>query len=317
MRSRASRASIALVIVTVVLSGFAVGSHFVRLDGVQASASAHTNSSPVTLRGNVRQIAALQDYPDAQGATYRDLARFPIPLTNVTYYVVHGTVINGQTKFTYEFAANRHDAGSAFAGGAAIAVNLAKHTQLVAVGIPTASEQTRLARRVGTAQGQTAPRLNGAAMSDAHGALALVGPLRVNASGYRRAAMDTVWYDPFSVQITEVTTDIAWSYNGSSVYNVGGWDGIWRNQTSGWYTRYWYGNTYVPSDNSYARQITYAQFENDIFCRDHGRGTHYTTTTYDPNMITGQKDGNYYGNVTTWYSDSCFTLWYAWGTYTF
>jgi hypothetical protein len=121
--------------------------------------------------------------------------------------------------------------------------------------------------------------------------------------------MSTSWYDPFGIGVTSVTTDVAWNYNGSSVYNVGGWDSIWRNQTSGWYTNYWYGNTYVPSDNSYARQITYAKFENDIFCRDRGLGTHYTTTTYNPNMITGNKDGTYYGNVTTWYSDSCLALW--------
>lgn len=306
------RVTISLVIVTLMLSGFAVGSHVVRLTGAAASASTHTKS-PVTIRGNVRQLASPQDYPDAQGATYRDLVRAPIPLTNISYYVVYGTVIDGQTKFTYDVAGNGHDAGSTFAGGAAIAVNLAKHTQLIAVGIPTASEQTRLAQRVGAVQGQAT---NGTAMSNTHSALAL-GALKVNTSGYRRAAMDTTWYDPVSIPVTEVTTDIAWSYNGSSVYNVGGWDGIWRNQTSGWYTKYWYGNTYVPSDNSYARQISYAKFENDIFCRDRGLGTHYTTTTYDPNMITGQKDGNYYGNVTTWYSDSCFSLWYAWGTYTF
>src|SRR5262249_51357737 len=153
-------------------------------DGAQASASARTNSSPVTIRGNVRQIAAPQDYPDAQGATYRDLARFPLPLTNITYYVVRGAVINGQTKFTYDVVGNRHDAGSAFASGAVIAVNLAKHTQLVAVGIPTAAEQTRLAQRVGTVHGQTAQRPSGVAMANARNALAL-GSLQVNASGYR------------------------------------------------------------------------------------------------------------------------------------
>lgn len=309
------RVSIALVIVTLMLSGFAVGSHFVRLTGAAASASTHTNS-PVTIRGNVRQIASPQEYPDAQGATYRDLVRAPIPLTNISYYVVYGTAVNGQTKSTFELVGNRTGAGSTFAGAAVIAVNLAKHTELVAVGIPTASEQTRLAQRVGTAQGQTATRFNDATMPNTHSALAL-GALQVNASGYRRAAMDTQYLDQVGAKLTEVITDVAWSYNGSSVYNVGGWDSIWRNQFSGWYTNYWYGNTYVPSDNSYARQITYAKFENDIFCRDKGLGTHYTTATYDPNMITGQKDGTYYGNVTSWYSDSCLPLWRYFYAYSF
>jgi hypothetical protein len=301
-----SRALMALVILTVLLSGFALGSHVVRLTGAQASASARTNA-PVTIRGNVRQLASPQDYPDAQGATYRDLVRAPIPLTNITYYVVYGTVINGQTKSTFDLVGNRSGAGSTFVGAAVVAVNLAKHTELVAVGIPNASEQTRIAQGVGTAQGPTATRFNGAAMPNTHSALAL-GAFKVNASGSRRAAMVTRYLDPVGATLTEVISDVAWSYNGSSVYNVGGWDSIWRNQFSGWYTKYWYGNTYVPSDNSYARQITYAQFENDIFCRDRGLGTHYTTATYDPNMITGQKDGTYIGHITSWYSDSCFPL---------
>lgn len=135
----------------------------------------------------------------------------PLQFTNTRYFIVKGHLgPDGEYRYPFKVKA---DAGVRV-GGIELAINLTDHTQLIAVGIPTAASSVALQQRAGI----SGPQYPQQTSSMSATATTSTAPLHL------------IWKDPVNIWVAEVLTDLRYSWDGLQVSNC-----AWQDRWERWY----------------------------------------------------------------------------------
>jgi hypothetical protein len=209
----------------------------------QAAPTRAATKPPFSVTGTVVRVASPAVY-DAQGALV-DTSQVMLQLTNVQYFVVTGTLVNGEYQYPYRVNA----APGVVVGGIELADNHQAHTQLIAVGIPTATSAAAVDRHsIGLAPSSSSSSISPSTYSG-------------------DAPLHLIWYDPAHIWLVQVYDILHWQYDFLHVYFSSyndyeqlvwqdGWHTDWENYSWG------YGQSYHQS----VWNNTSGVYENDLFC---------------------------------------------------
>ena len=181
-----------------------------------------------------------------------------------------------------------------------MAVNPSDHTQLMAVGIPTAASSAAIDQRSGIASQQVKTSVVSATTSTS------------------TAPLHLIWKDPANIWVAEVMTDLRWSWDGRGVSNC-----AWQDRWEHWYgPTGWNKNTgpsYSGPDYNFSggyytwcKVNTTVSFINYPFCFP----TQPTYIYVYQNIAYGNKDGTRSALIDTTVSGDCRTLlssFWKWG----
>ena len=248
--------------------------------------------------GGIREISSPDNYRTAN-AHFLDNSTTPLQLTNTRFYVITGHIgPDGQYRYPFKVQA---DPGLKV-GGIELAINPSDHTELMAVGIPTAASSTALDQRFG----KTSEPVQASVPSPS--------------TSTSTAPLHLIWKDPINVWVAEVMTDLRWSWNGSQVSNCAWQDRYehWVLQT-GWnrYTGpYYYGPdyNYVPPTYTanWCKVNTAVSFVNLAFCDP----TQFTYISVYQNIAYGYYNGTRSASIDTAAAGDCSGLlshFWQWG----
>ena len=278
-----ARPIIASLVVVLGLASFAGQAH---------AAPTRAATQPLfSVTGAVVRVTSPAAY-HAQGTQFADTSRVPLQLTNVQYFVVTGTLVNGEYQYPYHVTAAR----GVVVGGIELADNHQANTQLVAIGIPTAASAAAMDR-------QSPESATSAASLSTAPSTSYAGD----------APLHLIWYDPAKIWLVQVYDILHWQYDFLHVYFSStndysqllwqdGWHTDWENYSWG------YGQSYHQS----VWNNTSGVYENDLFC--------FTVTQVhvNHNESIGWYDGTRTAYVDTYNSGtgSCWTLihyFWKWG----
>jgi hypothetical protein len=238
-----------------------------------------------SVSGSLRPIAAPAAYR-TRGAVFFDNTHVPLRLQTTAYYVVVGQRKGDHYEYPYQLVAARGSTVAAIE----IAANFTAHTQLIAVGMPTAAS---LAATMGAT-----PTGGQSATSAAPGGsrATSLGRLSASTSGYYR----TVWHDPINIEVNEVKDTINFTYDGVYVDSFGGSDYRWWLSGDGWGEASHSIGSYWGSNYTSGTVWTYDHFTNGIFC-----AFQTTHVYYSDNNVVGHGSGGVGGYVNTWDGGGC------------
>jgi hypothetical protein len=237
-----------------------------------------------SVSGSLRPIAAPAAYR-TRGAVFFDNTHVPLRLQTTAYYVVVGQRKGDHYEYPYQLVAARGSTVAAIE----IAANFTAHTQLIAVGMPTAAS---LAATMGATPtgGQSAT----SAAPDGSRATSL-GRLSASTSGYYR----TVWSAPLGSEVNEVKDTINFTYDGVYVDSFGGSDYRWWY--AGWGEASHSIGSYYNSNYTEGTVWTYDHFNSGAYCWPAGG----TDIYYSDNNVHGFGSGAVGGGVNTWATGNC------------
>lgn len=171
-----------------------------------------------------------------------------------------------------------------------LATDPVAHTQLIAVGTPTAqfvhSQHHQGESHQQVLSGQT-----------------LTGPGGVPKS----ASYETAWYDPVGIKVNSVTDTINFTYNGKQITAYGGSDNRWW-LPDGWFEAAHAFSSGHPGGNGTGSPLvffsTFAHMQNNSFCPDLHLGGP-THVFYHNNVLTVYANGAASGGHRTYDNGGC------------
>jgi len=194
----------------------------------------------------------------------------------VQYFVLHGV----QEKQGYRYRFLLHANKEKKVGVVEVSATTETHTQLLAVGTPTAKLLTPPRSKKGALK---------QSFSTAH---------------LRHAAQSgnfmTTWWDPIDIAVNWVQDTISFNYNGSVVTSYSGSDNRWWLSETGWFeASHRIGDSYGPGKSS-ATVWTESHMQNNTFCLGQT-----TNVYYQDNAVYGYGDGTISGETNTWDDGGC------------
>lgn len=253
--------------------------------------------------GDISEISSPQDYRSA-GVQFVDNSMTPLQLTNTRYYVIKGRADStGEYRYPFKVQADR----GIQVGGIELAVNPVEHTQLMAIGIPTAASSAAFDQRFGSGSGIDSQSLQSSQSSG-------VTPYLTTST----APLHLIWKDPANIWVAEVMTDLRWSWDGSGVSNC-----AWQDHWEHWYGPTGWGKNSGPS---YSGPDYYFSGYSYIWCKVNTTVSFINWAFCNPilptyinvyqNIAYGNKDGTRSALVDTTTSGDCsnfLSSYWKWG----
>ncbi|HEU5376212.1 MAG TPA: hypothetical protein VFV38_12275 [Ktedonobacteraceae bacterium] len=219
---------------------------------------------------------------------------FPSDLLNasgVQYFVITGELVGTHYAYPLEFTANKGQS----LGIVEISSDPIAHTQVIAVGMPTA-KLLNPSMQQGKSQSQSQQKT------------ASIVPFTSSGS----KSFTTTWYDPVNLNVNWVKDTINFSYNGSIVTSFSGSDSRWWLSESGWFEAgHSIDSGYIGAGSNpqiQAAVYTFDHMQNNTFCAGQTTNVYYSN-----NAVIANGNGSTSGTINTWDDGGC-SSWLHYGT---